>query len=186
MRKIFIILLVVGVIAGCGTANKNASPKAQAKTPGTIMQQDTGARQPIYDRESVRAHLVDITKHVPGVQGVNCVVFGNTAIVGIDVDARLDRSRVGTIKYSVAEALSKDPYGANAYVTADMDLNQRLKEIGEDMRNGRPIGGLADELADIIGRIVPQIPSDVKDLQPSKDTGIPKQQSSTQPPSTKR
>ncbi|MBR2569324.1 MAG: YhcN/YlaJ family sporulation lipoprotein [Paenibacillus sp.] len=182
MRKLLIIFLVVGVVAGCGTANKSASPKAQAKAPGTVIQQDTGAKTPIYDREAVRKHLVDLAKHVPGVKGVNCVVFGNTAVVGIDVDGSLDRSRVGTIKFSVAEALSKDPYGVNAYVTADMDLNQRLKEIGDDMQSGRPIGGLTDELADIVGRIVPQIPRDVKDHQPSKDTGIPKQKNTPSSP----
>ena len=74
----------------------------------------------------------------------------------------MERSRVGTIKYSVAEAFRKDPYGINAVVTADIDLAQRLNEIGDDIRLGRPAAGFAEEMADIMGRIVPQVPRDVK------------------------
>jgi YhcN/YlaJ family sporulation lipoprotein len=95
-------------------------------------------------------------------------VFGNTAIVGIDVDARMERSRVGTLKYSVAEAFRKDPYGIDALVTADMDLSQRINEIGADIRRGRPIAGFAEEMADIMGRIVPQLPRDIIPQEPEK------------------
>ncbi|GJM81317.1 hypothetical protein HMSSN139_38130 [Paenibacillus sp. HMSSN-139] len=107
-------------------------------------------------------YLEQLVKKVPGVKGAHCVIMGKTAIVGIDVDSRLERARVGSIKYTVAEALRKDPHGAGAIVTADMDLNQRITEIGNKIRDGRPVSGFATELADIIGRIVPQLPNDTR------------------------
>ena len=55
------------------------------------------------------------------------VVLGPYAIVGIDVNKNLDRSEVGSIKYSVAESLKNDPYGARAVVVADPDMNARVK-----------------------------------------------------------
>lgn len=73
----------------------------------------------------------------------------------------MERAQVGTVKYAVAEAFRKDPYGVDALVTADMDLGQRLREIRADMRNGRPIAGFAEEMADIVGRLVPQIPRNI-------------------------
>lgn len=73
----------------------------------------------------------------------------------------MDRSKIGTIKYSVAEALRKDPYGANAIVTADMDLDQRLRNIRDKSRQGLVVKGFAEEMADIIGRIMPQLPEDL-------------------------
>jgi YhcN/YlaJ family sporulation lipoprotein len=88
--------------------------------------------------------------------------MGNTAVVGIDVDGRMERSRVGTIKYAVAEAFRKDPYGIDAIVTADMDLTNRIREIGADIRRGRPFSGFAEELSDIMGRIVPQLPRETQ------------------------
>src|SRR5690606_27456201 len=110
----------------------------------------------------VAARLEQLAESVPNVNKATCVVFGNTAVVGIDIDGRLDRSRVGTIKYTVAEALRKDPLGKQTLVTADMDLNHRLAELSKETRNGRPVAGFAEEMADIIGRIVPQLPRDVQ------------------------
>ena len=72
------------------------------------------------------------------------------------MEQTLDRSRVGTLKYAVAQALKEDPQGANALVTADTDIVQRLREMNGDLRRGRPIQGITEELADIAGRIVPQ------------------------------
>ena len=96
---------------------------------------------------------------------------GKWAVVGIDVNAHLDRPEVGVIKYSVAEALKEDPQGANAIVTADPDIVQRLREMNADIRQGRPIAGIAEELADIVGRLIPQLPRDVKQREeaPSRE-----------------
>ncbi|WP_440111112.1 YhcN/YlaJ family sporulation lipoprotein [Paenibacillus sp. QZ-Y1] len=107
-------------------------------------------------------HLKALAKQVEGVKDANCVILGNTAVVGIDVDGELERARVGTIKYSVAEALRKDPEGVDSIVTADADVTERIKEIGEHIRQGHPISGFASELADMVGRIIPQLPKDVK------------------------
>lgn len=118
------------------------------KTKGTLSQKEK------------QAHLEELVKRVPGVKGAHCVVMGKTAVVGIDVDAKLERARVGSIKYTVAEALRKDPHGAGSIVTADVDLNQRIAEIGRKVSEGHPVAGFATELADIIGRIMPQFPND--------------------------
>lgn len=107
-------------------------------------------------------HLKALAKQVEGVEDANCVILGNTAVVGIDVDGELERARVGTIKYAVAEALRKDPEGVDSIVTADADVTERIKEIGEHIRQGHPISGFASELADMVGRIIPQLPKDVK------------------------
>lgn len=88
--------------------------------------------------------------------------MNNVAVVGIDVDGKLERSRVGSIKYSVAEAIRKDPRGVKAFVTADMDISNRLNEMGRHISKGNPVSGFAAEMADIIGRIIPQLPEDTK------------------------
>ncbi|MCR8845767.1 YhcN/YlaJ family sporulation lipoprotein [Paenibacillus sp. SC116] len=170
MRKLILAVILISILGGCGPKQQAApSPQQQAQYHAASPTQP-GAPM---DREALRTHLTTIAKRVPGVQNVNCVVFGNTAIVGIDVDANLDRSRVGTIKYSVAEALSKDKYGAQSVVTADVDMNQRLREIGNDIRNGYPIHGFSNELADIVGRIVPQMPKSVKQMKQTVEQRSP-------------
>jgi YhcN/YlaJ family sporulation lipoprotein len=144
--------------AGCGTKQSAPAPSVnglKAQSTKVI------SNEKITNPGKVAAHLESLARRVKGVNGATCVVFGNYAIVGIDVDAKLDRSRVGTIKYTVAEAFRKDPYGINAVVTADIDMAQRLREIRAAIQHGRPLAGFANELSNMIGRIVPQIPRNI-------------------------
>ncbi|MGM7635972.1 YhcN/YlaJ family sporulation lipoprotein [Bacillus sp. Hm123] len=134
--------------------------------------------------------LAKTAEDMPGVKNATAVAVGDYAIVGIDVDANLDRSEVGSIKYTVAEALKNQPFGANALVVADPDLYARLKEIRADINNGRPLQGLANELADIAGRTIPEIPENLTEtndadkvtehpktkLAPNEDRQLEKQQ----------
>lgn len=114
----------------------------------------------------ISKRLVDLATKVPDVKDATAVVIGKYAIVGIDVDDNLDRSRVGSIKYSVAEALQHDPYGANAAITADPDIFSRLKEMGKQIREGKPLSGILEELAAITGRLIPEIPGKINKKEP--------------------
>ncbi|MGG1311806.1 YhcN/YlaJ family sporulation lipoprotein [Cohnella laeviribosi] len=162
--------------AGCGV--KKAAPEPTANRFRTQSEQTANAaKQKIKDPKAVAAHLERLATSVQGVKGANCVVFGNYAIVGIDVDPAMERSRVGTVKYAVAEAFRKDPYGIDALVTADVDIAHRLREIRQDAQQGRPIAGFADELADIVGRLMPQVPrSIIPPASPDNDSAVKKRE----------
>ncbi|WP_342562416.1 YhcN/YlaJ family sporulation lipoprotein [Paenibacillus sp. FSL R7-0345] len=187
MRKSMCLLLVLLLLTSCGIANKESSPSPQSKqSPEALSSQgDYGVQQLSDDNANVRGsnmesgtgqpynaqdnsdvalkdHFEQLAKRVPGVNGAHCVVMNNVAVVGLDVDGSLERSRVGSIKYSVAEAIRKDPRGVKALVTADMDLSGRLDDMGRHISQGNPVSGFASELADIIGRIIPQLPGDTK------------------------
>ncbi len=117
-------------------------------------------------------HLASLAASVPGVNDATAVVVGKYAIVGIDVKAKLDRTRVESIKYSVAESLKNDPDGANAVVVADVDTYERLKQIGKQIKKGKTGEGILDELAAIVGRVMPQVPNDMienKETNPIQD-----------------
>lgn len=160
MRYWLAVVFIVLVAAGCNANQeaKQALPQAhqeQIKTDQTIP-----PKPEIHNPDQVSSRLEALAESIPKVNNANCVVIGNTAIVGIDVDGDLERSKVGTIKYSVAEALRTDPYGVHAIVTADMDVNARLEQLRQEMAAGRPISGMADALADLVGRVMPQMPTD--------------------------
>jgi YhcN/YlaJ family sporulation lipoprotein len=159
VRRLLLAVLLLSAFVGC-SKNEGASPSPTTDRNGVRVQQTAPEHRENLDAAAVEARLESLARSVPGVQSANCVVYGKTAVVGIDVKQDMDRSKIGTIKYSVAEALRKDPYGVNAVVTADMDLGQRLRNIRDKMRSGRPIVGFAEEMADIIGRIMPQLPSE--------------------------
>ncbi|WP_309123425.1 YhcN/YlaJ family sporulation lipoprotein [Paenibacillus sp.] len=167
MRKQFLglsgtLFLTLTVVSACsGNGGAGAEAKQTDDTYRVRVQQSAPERDEERSR-ATEARLEQLAESIQEVKHANCVIVGDTAIVGIDVGGDVERTRVGTIKYAVAEALRKDPVGINAIVTADMDLNHRLQEIRQDMQNGRPMQGIAEELADIVGRIVPQLPRDIE------------------------
>lgn len=185
--SVLLCSLLIVIPIGCQTNDKAARDQTNQETPGTPKQISHRANDQTNDRMNNRTNdqtgvnrnqnqigtpqaqktakrLVKLATSVKGVKGATAVVVGRYTIVGIDVDSTIDRNRVGTIKYSVAQALKDDPQGANALVTADTDIVQRLREISKQMAAGKPITGIVDELAAIAGRIAPQ---------PSK--GVPNQ-----------
>lgn len=160
IRVLTLIAVAVVCLLGCQPANKppanEAAPPPGAGPRKIRVEQTAPEPSRTGQNQAVAERMVRIATSFPQVKSATAVVAGKYTIVGIDVDPTLDRGRVGTLKYSVAQALHEDPQGKNALVTADVDLVQRLRELADDMRAGRPVAGIAEELAEIAGRIIPQ------------------------------
>lgn len=173
MKKLLTVIIPIAfILASCGV-NQNADEGNDNRihvknTADDYVDRKTG--------QEISEHLVELASSIPNVNDATAVVLGNFAVVGIDVNAKLDRSRVESIKYSVAESLQHDPYGANAVVVADADTFERLRQMGQEIQNGRPIVGILDELAQIVGRIIPDVPSDIID----NDNANPTEQNENQ------
>ncbi|MCM3441243.1 YhcN/YlaJ family sporulation lipoprotein [Metabacillus halosaccharovorans] len=170
--KFLLTILLILTLAGC-TVNQGAPKTDQEKDNGSEPINVKNSVEEHVDRKSgqeISKHLVDLANEIPEVNDATAVVLGPYAVVGIDVNSKLDRNKVETIKYTVAESLMHDPYGARAIVIADADTNVRLREMANDIQEGRPIVGILDELAAIVGRIVPEIPSEILDNQEKQPT----------------
>ncbi|KON89242.1 hypothetical protein AF332_22145 [Sporosarcina globispora] len=162
MNRWLLICLTGILLSGCGINNNQVQD--QQKQQNAVNVKNSTIQD--VDRETgqqVSRHLVNLATRIPNVNDATAVVLGRFAIVGVDVNKNLDRSEVGTIKYSVAESLKNDPHGARAIVVADPDINARLREIAEDIQNGEPLQGIMNELADIAGRLMPEVPADLVD-----------------------
>jgi len=156
MRIYLVILIGIFVITGCSKTNQQSKVKMQQSATNN----QTAENQTVEYPQQTAAHLEQLAASFPQVQSAHVVMLGNVAVVGINVKPDLPRSQVDNLKYSVSEALHKDPNGSHAVVTADMDLDQRLMNIRQAIMNGRPIAGFAKELGIIIGRIIPQLPQE--------------------------
>ncbi|WP_400247012.1 YhcN/YlaJ family sporulation lipoprotein [Niallia sp. JL1B1071] len=176
MKKGYLLIAILFLLAGCNNNNVENSQQSENRddTPhvtnvknSTIEEVDRKTGQDIAKR------LVTLATSIENVNDATAVVIGKYALVGVDINADLDRSEVGSIKYAVAESLENDPDGANAIIIADPDMNARLKEIGEDIQNGKPIQGIFNELADISGRLIPEVPADMIKNEPDRDMKKP-------------
>ena len=172
MRIFFLILIqTVMLLSACGIQN-NARDEANELPGNRPIHVKNSAQEPVNreDGQAISRRLVKITESVPGVNDATAVVLGRLSVVGIDVKDNLERSKVESIKYSVAEALQNDPYGANAAVVADPDTVNRLRAMGREIQAGRPVKGILDELAAIVGRVLPEVPNDATDNQQTNPT----------------
>ncbi len=176
MKKALIAIALFSLLAACNqtkNTGQSSHPQSVNVKNSTIQEVDRKTGQ------EISKHLVELATSVPNVHDATAVVLGRFAIVGIDVNSKIDRSQVGTIKYSVAESLKKDPHGANAIVVADPDTTQRLKEIGTEIKKGKPVQGIMNELSDIAGRLMPEIPGDM--ITPNPKNGPEDQKNKLSP-----
>ncbi|MDQ0217216.1 YhcN/YlaJ family sporulation lipoprotein [Peribacillus cavernae] len=174
MKKLSSIAIVFLFIAGCNT-NDNASEKQNNNKNVAQVKNSTIEENNKQSSQQIARRLVDLAVQVPHVNDATAAVLGDYAVVGIDVDANVERSEVGTIKYAVGEALKNDPYGADAAIVADPDMNARIREVSQDIQNGQPVRGILNELSDITGRIIPDVPGDALKPTPTRATEEKKQ-----------
>ncbi|WP_342500111.1 YhcN/YlaJ family sporulation lipoprotein [Bacillus sp. FSL M7-0791] len=179
--RLFLTLFMIQTIILLGACQQQEKPEALDKQDGRqhlVRVSDSSKKKTDQARPStdVAQHLVNVTEHVADVNDATAIVIGRYAVVGIDVKDDLDRSKVETIKYSVAKALRNDPEGANAVVVADPDTVSRLKEMGKEIQAGRPVSGIMDELAAIVGRVMPEMPRNEIDRNEKDPTNDPNNQ----------
>src|SRR3954454_22937043 len=170
--KVYLVLIIsLFLLFGC---NNRDDDVAQNQNNIVNVKNSTIQNVDKQTGQQISKHLADLATSIPKVNDATAVVLGRFALVGIDVNQDLDRSEVGSIKYSVAESLKNDPHGARAIVIADPDINARLKEIGEDIQKGEPIEGIMNELSDITGRVIPEIPAEIEDPKKTNPIEDPK------------
>jgi YhcN/YlaJ family sporulation lipoprotein len=168
MYKCIGIVLTVSLflVAGCQQQGERALPDKETSDQYVQVKNSSPRQQDNLNNREIAGHLADLSSDVPGVNDAAAIVAGPYAVVGIDVDKDFDRSRVGSIKYSVSEALQHDPYGKTAVVVADADVTERIRGMGDKIRQGHPVRGIVDELSEIVGRYMPDFP--ISEDQPSE------------------
>lgn len=169
MKKqlLFIVITICIFLVACQSNNNdNALPTKNDNNRVTQVKNSSPNTKKNLTNRQVSDHLANVAGKVPNVIDAAALIAGPYAVVGINVDKDLDKSRVGTIKYSVTEALHHDPYGRTAVVVADADITQRLRSMGNKIKQGHPVQGIVDELAAIVGRYIPEVP--IKENQPDE------------------
>lgn len=165
--KYVLIVFLLCFIVGCqqdqlGDQTDNASNdqhmiQVKNSNPAT---QDTA------DNQDNAQYLANLATEVPDVENATALVTNRGVIVSIDVNKDLDRTQVGSIKYAVLEAVEHDPRGQEAMIIADADLNERLRGMANKIQEGQPLDAITEELANITGRWMPEVP--VKEKQPDQ------------------
>lgn len=172
-----IFLLVSSLVLGCSPArrvdpdtnngtrmdqNGNMVPDQNNRVPRDPRMDEDNDRINNNDRignnnEELSRRIAEIATDVDGVDNATVVVTGDTAYVGIDMDKDLENEDTDRLKERVGDRI-KDRVDSidRVYVSADVDTVERLREIGRDIRGGRPISGFLNELTEMFRRPMPR------------------------------
>lgn len=158
IRMLVISSIFTFLLVACSQNNLNNNRNEVEHDANIGVEQSSYEQNNQLTNNEIATHLANIAADVPDVKDAVAIIAGPYAVVGIDIDQKTDREQVGTIKYAVTEALKHDPYGKTAVVIADGDILQRLREMKNKISQGHPIQGVAEELAEIVGRYMPTFP----------------------------
>ncbi len=96
-------------------------------------------------------------EQITGVQNAVVLINGNTAYVGIDAEGSISGNKMNDLKDQVIEKARRSNNDiTRVYVSADMDVTDRLKGYGTEVREGKPIKGLIDEIEEMFRRPMPK------------------------------
>ena len=97
-----------------------------------------------------------VTKDIAQVSDTRVVISERLAYVSVAIDKTADTAESATLKDEVSKVVKNvDREIETVYVMEDADTFTRMEEIGNDIANGRPISGFAEELENMFVRAVP-------------------------------
>ncbi|MGI6713350.1 MAG: YhcN/YlaJ family sporulation lipoprotein [Bacillota bacterium] len=143
------------VIGGCAPAKKPPNPVS----PPAENNLKTPAPSPTPTvTESRATRIAQACDKVSGVKESTVVISGNTAYVGLDIAANVEKEKTNSIeKECIKKAKSADTATKTVLVTSDADTVTRLKKIYQGIKEGKPISSFSRELTEISRRITPKI-----------------------------
>jgi YhcN/YlaJ family sporulation lipoprotein len=93
---------------------------------------------------------------IPEVNKATVVISGTTALVGVDMKAKVQGTHEKDVKKKIEKAVKDtDKSITRVYVTADPDLYKRIDNIARGISEGRPVSEFAKQISEIIKRITP-------------------------------
>ena len=97
-----------------------------------------------------------VVNDVAQVKDARTVISEKMAYVSVAIDETADTAESATLKEEISDVVKKtDAEIETVYVMEDADTFTRMKEIGEDIANGKPVSGFVEELENMFVRVTP-------------------------------
>ena len=97
-----------------------------------------------------------VVNDVAQVKDARTVISEKMAYVSVAIDETADTAESATLKEEISNVVKKtDAEIETVYIMEDADTFTRMKEIGEDIANGKPVSGFVEELETMFVRVTP-------------------------------
>ncbi len=179
-KKFFVLsiaLLFVSclIFTGCGNSNTQQTPPANNNQTDTQNNKDTNntnntdnvtnntdnnVAENTKDNSDLSARAEKIAdavvNDVAQVKDARTVISEKIAYVSVAIEKTADTAESAALKDEITQVVKKtDTEIETVYVMEDPNTFTRMKEIGEDIANGKPISGFVEELENLFVRVTP-------------------------------
>ena len=117
-------------------------------------------REPEMDlpmRRQLEDRIAQEVERIPGVNSAVAIVNGNTAYVGIDAGKNIIGQAGNNLEDQVISRVRGiDTRITRVFVSTEMDVNERLRGFGRDIRGGRPAAEFINEIEELFRRPLPR------------------------------
>lgn len=145
LRFIYIILIFIFFISGCSGQKENL-PKPQSNPKplnGSMINRNI-------ENDKAKNIANSILK-TPGINKAVVVLNGTTALVGLNVNKSINTEN-NYKRISEQKVVEIDGNITNIEVTTDDTMYKRISKLNEDIKNGKPLGGIIEEFMGLIRR----------------------------------
>ncbi|MBZ2173725.1 YhcN/YlaJ family sporulation lipoprotein [Schnuerera sp. xch1] len=120
---------------------------------GSNVERDNNAEDDMSERaDEIAEEISDLNN----INNASVLINNDTAIVGVDMENDAEGEVTTDLKQQIERIVkNEDDDIDNVNITADPDLFTRISNMAEDIGNGRPVSGFADQFQEILRRITP-------------------------------
>lgn len=166
-KSISTFLLTVFIsmsLVACGTAKQSAEKgkpiENKTKKEDTMENKIKGEDTMMPSNKDLHDRASKITTKISDIKGVDkahVVISEKTAIVGLNINKDYEGKVTDELRKKVEDTVKNTDKDINTVtITADPNLTERIRKVGEDIGAGKPISGLGTEIKEILNRIVPR------------------------------
>ena len=136
------------------SANRRMSPKAWSLTPGATVGTSTTGSNSLHQRaEKIADAVVD---DIDAVKDARVIISDKMAYVSVSITETAGADTAKTLKEEVGQVVKKtDTAIEDVYVMEDADTFTRMKEMVDDIADGKPVSGFIEELDNMFTRVMP-------------------------------
>lgn len=138
---------------GTGLNNRNLTDNILDRTPNQTAPNRTLTNNRGTDPADKIANKIE---ELDEIKNVAVAISGNRCLVGVTTTDNVEGNVTTTLKNRIENIVKEsDNNIKTVHVTASPDLYSRIENIGNGIREGRPLSGFASEIEEIIRRITP-------------------------------
>ena len=97
-----------------------------------------------------------VVNDIDAVKDARVIISDKMAYVSVSITETADANTAKTLKEDIGQVVKKtDSSIEDVYVMEDADTFTRMKEMVDDIADGRPVSGFVDELDNMFTRVMP-------------------------------